>query len=195
MVGELEPLRFRRRWLTAHFGRKTSQASVGSERSERTTTPTTSKLLDMKHKTRTIVSAVLLSQDQKILLGKIREGGVYPDCWHIPGGGIDEGESKHTALVREIKEETGIDILGIHPKILSDSDTGEAVKTDKNTGEKVLVTMHFNTYQIDLPNNSNEITISLNDDLQEYRWVPLGELKNYKHTPPSEKLFTSLGWI
>jgi len=44
----------------------------------------------MRQQDRTIVSAVLISRDKKILLGKVREGGVYPDCWHIPGGGIDE---------------------------------------------------------------------------------------------------------
>lgn len=40
----------------------------------------------------------------------VNKGGVYTDCWHIPGGGIEEGEDKNSALMREVKEETGIDI-------------------------------------------------------------------------------------
>ncbi len=149
----------------------------------------------MQQKNRTIVSAVLVSADKKILLGKVREGGVYPNCWHIPGGGIEEGEDKLTALVREIKEEVGLDIHTNRIKLLSDSDTGEAEKIDKHTGEKWLVKMQFNTYQVDLENDSSKIKVSLDDDLKEYQWVAMKDLSNYKHTPPSEKLFKSLGWI
>ncbi len=149
----------------------------------------------MKQKDRTIVSAVLISKDNKILLGKVREGGVYPDCWHIPGGGIDDGEDKDTALIREIKEEIGLDIKDLTIKLLSDSDTGGAVKTDKNTGEKFLVKMHFNVYQVDINKSADEVKISLDDDLTDYKWVPIKELRDYKHTPPSQILFSSLKWL
>lgn len=149
----------------------------------------------MKKKNRTIVSAVIVSKDQKILLGKVREGGVYPDCWHIPGGGIDEGETKEAGLIREIKEEAGLDVSGSPIKLLSDADTGEAVKIDRDTGERWLVRMHFNVYQVDMSENSRKIKISLNDDLRKYKWVSKSELGKYKHTPPSERLFKKLKWI
>lgn len=149
----------------------------------------------MKQKNRIIVSAVLISKNKKILLGKVREGGVYPNCWHIPGGGVDEGEDQHTALVREIKEEVGLNIKNLPIMLLSDSGTGEAVKTDKGTGEKMLIKMHFNVYQVNLNQDADEINISLDDDLTEYKWVSMEELKDYEHTPPSQKLFSSLGWL
>lgn len=149
----------------------------------------------MKIKNRTIVAAVLVSQDNQILLGKVRKGGVYPDCWHIPGGGVEENETKTEALNREIKEEVGLDIGGFQVELLSDSDTGEAVKTEKETGEEWLVRMQFNTYRVDLPSPAVDIVARLQDDMQEYRWVPMDELSRYKHTPPSEKLFKHLGWI
>ena len=34
--------------------------------------------------------------------------------WEIPGGGADAGEDSFTAVVREVSEETGLDISGMH---------------------------------------------------------------------------------
>lgn len=32
------------------------------------------------------------------------------DLWNLPGGGIEEGESPWDAVIREVKEETGLDV-------------------------------------------------------------------------------------
>jgi len=149
----------------------------------------------MKTIARTIVAAVLMSKDGQILLGKLRKGGVYPNCWHIPGGGVDEGETLTQALAREVKEEVGLEIADLPMKLLSDTDTDQAEKTDKLTGEKLFVTMHFNTYQVDLLVDANEIEISLNDDVRECRWVSIQDLEDYRLTPPSVKVFSKLGWV
>ena len=47
----------------------------------------------MREINRDIVSAIMLSKDKRIFLAKKNpnKGGVYIDCWHIPGGGIEEG--------------------------------------------------------------------------------------------------------
>lgn len=144
---------------------------------------------------RTIVSAILMSSDDKILLGKVREGGVYPNCWHIPGGGVEEGETKELALIREMHEEIGLDITRFSKKLVRDTDTDEADKTDKQTGETYHVIMQFNVYQINIPIPNSEINIELHDDLTEYRWVSINDLPNYQHTTPSQKLFKSLGYL
>jgi ADP-ribose pyrophosphatase YjhB (NUDIX family) len=49
---------------------------------------------------RDIVSALIFAKDGKLFQGmkEPRKGGVYSDCWHIPGGGVEEDESKEEAL-------------------------------------------------------------------------------------------------
>ncbi|WKA56644.1 NUDIX hydrolase [Planococcus shixiaomingii] len=50
-------------------------------------------------------AAVVLNENQEILLIKGPRRG-----WEMPGGQVEEGESLKEAAVREVKEESGIDI-------------------------------------------------------------------------------------
>ena len=54
-----------------------------------------------------------------ILLTRISGSGYGAGAWHLPGGGVDHGESPSQTIVREIAEETGLmaevgDLLGVH---------------------------------------------------------------------------------
>lgn len=51
-------------------------------------------------------AAVVLDEDGRMLLGRHEVG----DRWVIPGGIIDPGETPAQAVVREVREETGLDI-------------------------------------------------------------------------------------
>lgn len=146
---------------------------------------------------RDIVAAIIFSKDHKLFQGMkdSNGGGVYADCWHIPGGGRESGEDLVSALIREIKEETSIDISPYKIELVDDADKGISERT-LATGEKVIAEMTFYVYKVVITDkNSDEIKIQLNDDLIKYHWVDLQELKNFKLTPPSVKLFKKLGYL
>lgn len=152
----------------------------------------------MREINREIVSALIFSKDGKIFQGMKdpSRGGVYCDCWHLPGGGVDDNESTEQAVWRETKEETGIDISPYKIELVDDLGTGQSEKVLKDTGEKVICNMKFYVYKVVIDDkNSEEIKVSLNDDLIKYTWGTKEDLKNKKLTPPSEELFKRLKLI
>ena len=57
-----------------------------------------------------LVSAVaLIDRDGRVLLAQRPEGKSMAGLWEFPGGKVEPGESPEVALIRELKEELGID--------------------------------------------------------------------------------------
>ena len=53
---------------------------------------------------------LFLMKDGKICLGKRQNTGSMDGCWALPAGHVEAGESAMQGMIREAKEETGIDI-------------------------------------------------------------------------------------
>ncbi|MCA3441669.1 MAG: 8-oxo-dGTP diphosphatase MutT [Rhodobacter sp.] len=57
-----------------------------------------------------LVSAVaLIDADGRVLLAQRPEGKSMAGLWEFPGGKVEPGETPEAALIRELKEELGID--------------------------------------------------------------------------------------
>jgi len=125
---------------------------------------------------RDIVGAFIFSNDGQVLLGKNGKGGVYEDLWVIPGGGIEAGETKMQALIREVAEETGLDIRGAKITEIDLPLTGKSQKTLKETGETVMVEMIFYNFKIDFDLPASALVVRLEEDLSEAVWTPFAAL-------------------
>ena len=66
------------------------------------------------------VGSILLYNRKILLLKDAVEG-----YWASPGGGVDFGEDLHTAIKREIKEETGLDDIRIEKLLFATTSVGE----------------------------------------------------------------------
>lgn len=57
-----------------------------------------------------VVAGALFDEEGRILLAQRPEGKSMAGLWEFPGGKLEENELPESALVRELKEELGIDI-------------------------------------------------------------------------------------
>lgn len=55
------------------------------------------------------VAAVVIDDDGRVLTVRRRQ----PDRWELPGGALEPGETLHEGLVREVREEIGLDVAPV----------------------------------------------------------------------------------
>lgn len=64
-----------------------------------------------------VAAAVLQRPDGSFLLAQRPEGRIWAGYWEFPGGKVEAGETAHDALVRELHEELGIEVVTAYPWI------------------------------------------------------------------------------
>jgi nucleoside triphosphatase len=117
----------------------------------------------------------------------------WRDKWVVPGGHIDLGETVEEALIREIKEETNLDIYDI-----------EFLCWQEYVYDKSFW-KHRHYVFFDYTCRTDTIEATLNHEAEEYRWVSLDEAhelpidsytqtainacleKNHPRVPPKDK--------
>jgi len=57
-----------------------------------------------------VVAVALVDADGRVLIARRPEGKTLAGLWEFPGGKVDAHERPEAALIRELKEELGIDV-------------------------------------------------------------------------------------
>lgn len=128
----------------------------------------------------------VIEKDGKLLLGRKAPGvGPYPDCWLIPGGGVNpERESLDDAMRREVKEETNLNVTDFQ-RLYFDEDVAS------RHGE--ITRLIFLYYKITGCDNWDQCRPG--DDLVELSWFVIGELSGVKVPEISLNTYRKLGYI
>ncbi len=61
------------------------------------------------------VKGIVILNNQILLMKRVHPSSDGLGYWELPGGGLEYGETPKQALIRELKEETGLDIIIIKP--------------------------------------------------------------------------------
>jgi len=57
-----------------------------------------------------VAAVALVDRDGRVLIAKRPAGKAMAGLWEFPGGKVADGETPEAALIRELKEELGIDV-------------------------------------------------------------------------------------
>ncbi|MCS7096465.1 MAG: NUDIX hydrolase [Nitrososphaerota archaeon] len=106
----------------------------------------------------------------RLLIGK-RRSEPGKGKYSVPGGLVELGESPEQAVIREIKEETGLDVES--PELV---DVVNKIVKD----EKGAIKFHFVIIDYFVKVKGGNLRAA--DDAEDLRWVPLEELEKYNIT-------------
>ena len=60
----------------------------------------------------TVLGAIMNRQGEFLVTRRVMNKSYAPGCWEISGGAAKSGETSYKAILREVKEETGLDVSG-----------------------------------------------------------------------------------
>ncbi len=135
---------------------------------------------------KSIVLGVVINSEGKLLIGK-RKDLTVPDAdgfWEILGGHIEFGEDPEDAIIREIKEESGleIEVIKLLPKIYF------SIWQTKD-GDKWQTL--FPTYLCKVTGGSLH-TKNFDKKITELKFISKSEINNYKYLPNVIEIFKLL---
>jgi phosphoglycolate phosphatase len=124
------------------------------------------------------VGALIREPGGKVLMVRTHK---WSDLWGIPGGKIKWGETAQTALCREIKEETNLDVDNIHLVLVQDCIHSKEFYRDAH-----FVLLNYQCRCARHP------AVKLNDEAREYRWVTLEEALTLPLNQPTVNLLRAV---
>ena len=120
-----------------------------------------------------LVVAAIIERDDAFLLTRRQRGVHLEGLWEFPGGKIDAGETHAQALVRELREELGVDV-----------DVNELRFHTTHEYDDRTITLYF--YDCELRGTPRPLLG------QQMRWVPRDELATLGFPPADRELIRML---
>ncbi|MFT4343629.1 MAG: NUDIX domain-containing protein [Candidatus Woesearchaeota archaeon] len=116
------------------------------------------------------VAGFLYHEGKVLVVRRAPHETMFAGYYELPGGGVEFGEEPDTAIVREFKEETNLDVEMIAPYMTF------SYVTKNDTVHTVEV-----VYLVKLVGDIN--TLRLSDEHDDYRWISQEEVDTLTISP------------
>lgn len=113
----------------------------------------------------------MVIKDNKILIvQRNMKEDIFPGLWELPSGKKEDLETAEASLIREVKEETGLDIIPIIPFNVFNYQI-EKIDVIKDSTQI--------NYLVKPVNDQDKLNVILSDEHQDYKWVGIDEIDVY----------------
>lgn len=130
---------------------------------------------------RIIVHALINAKNGYLVTKRSKEEITFPEYWDIPGGLAETGELPREAVIRETKEEVGLDIMPT-----------SVIHEDSNLDKSKNLIFIRLVYLCELKSKIDDIILQ-EEEHSEYRFIStLEDLKNEKISPFFVEVFNNL---
>lgn len=124
------------------------------------------------------VRGIIKNNDGKVLIVKRHpKSRTDPEMWELPGGKVEKGEHFVDALVREIKEETNLDV--------DVGDFAEAIQNDY---------VHKRTVQLMMYLENVEGNVKISEEHTDWMWASLEDIKKLEISTSLKKMLKKRNW-
>lgn len=132
----------------------------------------------MQKESKSASIACIAIQGGKVLIAHRAPTGQMGGRWEFPGGKLEEGESDAEAVVREFREEFGVDVT-----------VGEKIAETIFVHNGKDVSLH--AYRVFVPHDGLETPYVLTEHTG-YRWAGIGEVEGLSFVDSDLKLYPAV---
>src|SRR6478609_5551535 len=116
----------------------------------------------------------LVRRGEDVLLTRISERGFHTGSWTLPGGGVDHGEPPRAAVLRELREECGLDgTVGELVAVHDDHFSGTAPSGRYEDFHAVAL-----AFEVTVEDSAEPVLTELDGTADAVAWVPIADIRS-----------------
>ena len=117
-----------------------------------------------------VLGGVVIKEGKILILQRHKDEDIYPNMWELPSGKREPLETSEDSLIREVKEEAGLEVNILMPFSVFDYQIEKPDEIRDSTQVNFLVT----------PTNNAQVELS--KEHQAFAWVTKDEIDKYELT-------------
>ena len=123
-----------------------------------------------------VLGGVVMKEGKVLILQRHKNEDIYPNMWELPSGKREPFELSENSLIREVREETGLDVKIVIPFSVFDYQIEKPDEIRDSTQINFLVTL------------VNNQVVVLSEEHQEFAWITREEIDKYDITEATKNV-------